>query len=63
MERPMSYRLETEESQENLDHSFEYNRVSVDILECPLDYKLESWEQLVPMIHHLHRVSDGALNP
>jgi len=44
----MSYTPETEECPENLDHSFGYNGVSVDIPECPLNYREETQEQLVP---------------
>ena len=48
LERPMSYTPEIEECLENLDHSFGYSGVSVDILECPLNYRLEIREQPVP---------------
>ena len=45
----MSYTPETEECLENLDHSFGYSGVSIDILECLLNYRLETREQPVPM--------------
>jgi len=44
----MSYTPETEECLENLDHSFGYSGVSVDIPECPLNHRLETQEQPVP---------------
>ena len=44
----MSYTPKTEECLENLDHSFGYSGVSIDIPECPLNYRLETQEQLVP---------------
>ena len=48
LERPMSYTPKTEECPENLDPSFGYSEVSVDIPECPLNYRLQTQEQPVP---------------
>ena len=44
----MSYTPETDECPENLDHSFGYSVVSVDISEFSLNYRLETREQPVP---------------
>ena len=46
-ERPMSYTPEIEECPENLDHSFWYSEVPIDIPERPLIYKPETREQPV----------------
>jgi len=44
----MSYTPETKECPENLDNSFGYSGVSIDIPECPLNYRLETQDQPVP---------------
>ena len=48
LEHPMNYTPETIECLENLDHSFGYSGVSVDIPKCSLNYRLETREQPIP---------------
>ena len=45
----MSSTPKTEDCLENLDHSFGYIGVFIDIPKCPLNYRLETQEQPVPM--------------
>ena len=48
LEHPMSYTPKTAECQDNLDYSFGFSGVSINIPECPLNYRLETRDQPIP---------------